>query len=240
MISRRTIKLALANVVPQSVYLFINARVAAKDIAAKRRWEPEIDLLPRFIHPGDTVLDIGGNHGLYAYHLSRLVGPSGKVHTFEPLPPNLRILKHTIKTHGLSNVTLHPCGCGEKPERATFCIPLDRGIPQLGWGRQGTEGLKFDCEIVRLDDVIDCRVSFLKIDIEGAELFALRGAERVVRESRPVILFEAHNHTRDFGYAQQAVFDFLSQLGYRFFSRSLEPRESFTDTGNYFCTATAT
>jgi len=232
-------KLALANLVPQSLYLSVNARVAAKDIAAKRRWEPEIALLPRFVHPGDTVLDIGGNHGLYAYHLSRLVGPSGKVHTFEPLPPNLRVLSHTVKTHGLNNVTVHPHGCGEKPGPAMFCIPLDRGIPQLGWGKQGTAGLKFECEIVRLDDVIDSRIGFLKIDIEGAELFALRGAERILRESRPVILLEADNHTLDFEYAQRAVFDFLSHFGYKFFSGSLQPRESFTDTGNYFCTAAA-
>ena len=239
MTPRRLIKLALANVVPQSVYLFINSRVAAKDIAAKRRWEPEIDLLPRFVHPGDTVLDIGANHGLYAYHLSRLVGPFGKVHSFEPLPPNLVILNYTLKTHGLNNVIVHPHGCGEKPGHATFCIPLDHGIPRLGCGRQGSEGNSFECEIIRLDDVIDSRVGFLKIDIEGAELFALRGAERILRESRPAILLEADSHTLDFGYAQQGVFDFLSHFGYRFFSGSLEPRESFTDTGNYFCAANA-
>jgi FkbM family methyltransferase len=221
--------------VPQSAYVFINTRVAAKDIIARRRWEPELDLLSNFVRFGDTVLDIGGNHGLYAYHLSRLVGPSGRVHTFEPLPPNLTILKYVKKRCHLNNVTVHPYGCGEKPGREPFCVPLDHGIPQLGWGRQGTDGLRFDCEIVKLDDTIESRVSFLKIDIEGAELFALRGAQRILRESRPVILIEADNHTVNFGYAQQVVFDFLSQLGYSFFTQSLEPRKSFSDTGNYFC-----
>jgi FkbM family methyltransferase len=236
---RALIKAALANVVPWSVYVAINARIAARDIATKRRWAPEIDLLPRFVHTGDTVVDVGGNHGLYTYHLSRLVGPSGRVHTFEPLPPNLDILRYTIKTHRLDNVTVYPKACGEKTEQAAFGVPVNRGTPELGGARRGNEGLTFDCSIVRLDDVIATKVSFLKIDVEGAELFVLRGAERLLSESRPVILFEAGGHTQDLGYEQQAVFDFLSDHGYRFVSggfrgKALEPRECFTDAEDYF------
>jgi FkbM family methyltransferase len=231
--------LLIANVLPQSVYLSINAHIAARDIASRRRWSPELESVPKFVRPGDIVLDVGGNHGLYTYHLSRLVGPSGKVHVFEPLPPNLHILRRTIKKLGLTNVTVHAVGCGEEAGPAKFCVPLQHGIPQLGGGRQGTEGLQFDCEIVRLDDVIDSKISFLKMDVEGAELFAFRGAQRIIRQSRPVILFEAGGHTRAFGYEQNEVFEFLSDFGYRFFSggfrgKALEPRERFTDAEDYF------
>lgn len=222
------------------MYLAINARIAARDIASGRRWAPEIDLLGQFVRDGDTVIDVGGNHGLYTYHLSRLVGASGRVHTFEPLPPNLAILRYTVKTHCLGNVTVHSEACGEKSERATFCVPQNRGVPELGAARQGGSGLAFDCQVVRLDDVVPPTVNFLKIDVEGAELFVLRGAERMLRLCQPVILFEAGNHTRDFGYDQQAVFEFLSAFGYRFLSggfrgRALEPREGFTDIEDYFC-----
>jgi FkbM family methyltransferase len=234
MMARRMIKIALAKVVPQSVYLSLNARFAARDIASKRRWAPEIDFLPKFVRSGDIVVDVGGNHGLYTYHLSRLVGPSGRVHTFEPMPPNLYILRHTIHAHGLNNVTVHPKACGEKLERAKFYVPMDHGIPELGGARQGNQGLAFECEIVRLDDVIDGGVSFLKVDVEGAELFVLRGAERILRESRPVILFEAGDHTRSYGYAQQEVFDFLSRFRYTFFNGNMQPRQSFTEIIDYF------
>lgn len=57
---RRMIKIALANLAPESVYLAINARIAARDIAAKRRWAPEIEHLANFARPGDTVVDVGG------------------------------------------------------------------------------------------------------------------------------------------------------------------------------------
>jgi hypothetical protein len=144
MSSARITKILLANLVPRSVYLFVNARVAARNIASGRRWAPEIAVLPHFVRSGDTVLDVGGNHGLYTYHLSRLVGPSGRVHTFEPVPPNLGILQYTVSSLGLKNVTVHPEGCGDEPGSATFCVLLDHGIPELAWPRrQEAEGLKF-------------------------------------------------------------------------------------------------
>ena len=242
MISKNTLKAALARLVPQSVYLSINARAAARDIASKRRWAPEIDSLPKFVHAGDTVIDVGANHGLYAYHLSRLVGPSGTVHAFEPLPPNLQILRHTIKTHKLQNVILHAQGCGDENAQAGFCVPMEGSVPQLACARQGTDGQKYKCDIVRLDDVIHTKISLLKIDVEGAELFVLRGAARILRESRPAILFEADEHTVQFRYEQQRVFDFLKTFGYAFFGgaangRAFERRQGFTTKGDYFAVA---
>jgi FkbM family methyltransferase len=238
-INRRTVKKALANLVPRSVYLAVNARIAARDIASRRRWAPEIDCLARFVHAGETVIDVGGNHGLYTYHLSRLVGPSGRVHTFEPMPPNLSILRHTIRAHHLTNVTLHSQACGDKDETVSFCIPLDHGVPQLGGAHQGKQGLTFDCEVVKLDEAISESVSFLKVDVEGAELLVFCGAQRILRECRPVILFEAGGHTTEYGYQQQEVFDFLSGFRYRFFSGgfsspALEPRQGFTAAEDYF------
>ena len=82
-------------------------------------------------------------------------------------------------------------------------------------------------------------MAFLKVDVEGAELFVFRGAARILRECRPVVLFEAGQLTRAFGYEQQAVFDFLAHLKYTFLSggrvgRPLEPRDGFTDAEDYF------
>jgi FkbM family methyltransferase len=237
------VKAVVANVVPQSIYLPLYGFVAARDIAAKRRWAPEIDLLPHFVRAGDTVLDVGAGHGLYSYHLSRLVGQGGTVHAFEPIPPNLVVLERTIKTHGLNNVVVHPQACGDRPQRTAFGVPVMAGVPGLGAARMAGDGVRFDCDVVRLDDVIGCKVNFLKIDVEGAELFVLRGASRILKEFHPAILFEAGGHTEDFGYQQQVVFDFLSDFGYSFLSggfvrkKPLEPRDKFTDAEDYFAVA---
>lgn len=236
---RATIKKVLARVAPRSVYVAVNARVAARDIASGRRYAPEIDLLPRFVHAGDTVVDVGANHGMYTYHLSRLVGPTGTVHAFEPIPANLNILRHTVRSLRLENVSVHPQACGEHAGRVSFSVPEEHGVPQLARARPGAAGEEFSCEVVRLDDSVDGRVSFLKIDVEGAELFVLRGAERMLRESKPVVLFEAGDATAAFGYEQEAVFDYLRERGYRFCSggfrgKPLEPRERFTLFEDYF------
>jgi FkbM family methyltransferase len=233
-------KTAIAKMLPLQWYLAINARAAAMEIASKRRWEDEIDYLPTFVHSGQTVIDVGGNHGLYTFHLSHLVGPAGRVHTFEPMPPNVQILSYTIKRHRLSNVVLHAQACGRQAETATFSVPLKQGVPMLWIARQGSEGLTFSCEIVKLDDVIFDKVSFLKIDVEGAELFVLQGAKRILLESRPVILFEALEQTQEYGYHQQEVFDFLAAAGYHFYAangggEALEVRPGFSDVRNYFC-----
>jgi len=164
------------------------------------------------------------------------------VHAFEPLPANLTILRHTVKTLKLQNVTVHPQGCGNRNEQVKFYVPVKQGIPQLARARPGLAGAQYDCEIVRLDDVIEARIRFLKVDVEGAELHVFRGAERILRESRPAILFEAGGETRDFGYEQDAVFDFLRERGYKFFSggfrgKALEPRARFTDAEDYFAMA---
>ncbi len=231
---RRMIQIALANLAPESVYLSISARITARNIASRRSTPPEIKFFPRFVQPGDTVVDVGGNRGVYTYHLSRLVGPSGHVHTFEPMPPNLHILRHTVKRYKLDNVVVHPQACGEKAERTTFCMPMDHGIPELAGAHQGTLGLTFDCESVRLDDVIDGPISFLKVDVEGAELFVLRGAQRLLRTSRPVVLFEASELTSRYGYAPQEAFDFLASVGYEVFNGRMEPCPSFVEVLDHF------
>lgn len=233
-------KIALAKILPLQTYLAINARAAAMEIASKRRWEVDIEYLPMFVHSGDTVIDVGGNHGLYTFHLSHIVGPTGRVHTFEPMPPNVDILSYTIKRHRLSNVVLHAQACGREAQTASFGVPMKQGVPMLWIAKQGSDGLKFSCEIVKLDEVISEKVSFLKIDVEGAELFVLQGAERILRESRPVILFEVLDQTQEYGYSQREVFDFLSSLGYSFLAGNgagepLEARTGFSDIRNYFC-----
>jgi FkbM family methyltransferase len=232
--ARHIAKLVLTHALPDRVYRAINARLAVREIVSGKRWDSEISILPRFVSPGDTVVDIGANHGLYAYHLSRLVGPSGRVHSFEPLPPNFHILNYTVDSLGLSNVTVHRAACGDKEETAVFCIPLKHGVRQLALAHRGTDGASFGCPVVRLDNAMDTRVAFIKCDVEGAELFVLRGAERILQHHRPVILIEADNHTPRFGYRQEEVFNYAAQHGYRFFDSSMRARAAFTETGNYF------
>jgi FkbM family methyltransferase len=103
--------------------------------------------------------------GLYSYHFSRAVGPSGHVYAFEPMPLThlaCRIVKALLR---LRNVTLIQKGCGSVPGSVDFVVPLTReGLPLAGLARIGgardapvkaiesKNAQRMSVEIVRLDD----------------------------------------------------------------------------------------
>ena len=116
-------KSILATFLSTSVYVRLNAVASTRKIVSRKLWEPEIDRISPFIHQGDTVIDVGANHGLYAFHLSRMVGLSGKVHCFEPIPPNYRVLRHTVESLHLDNVITFNAACGAKTDQLTFGVP---------------------------------------------------------------------------------------------------------------------
>jgi FkbM family methyltransferase len=215
---RQRIKRILAATLPQSAYFAINGYVAARDIHSGRRRDAEIDLLSRYVGEGDHVIDVGANHGLYSYHLSKLVGPSGRVDAFEPMPPNLKILRRTLS--GSSNVVVHEFGVGEANLTTHFVIPAVKGLPMTGCAHRvvGTDsaGSSFDCQIVRLDDMFpDAKIRFMKLDIEGSELLAFRGANGLLARSRPVVLCElVEEYQQRFCGSVREVLDFFNRLGY--------------------------
>src|SRR5438034_5802906 len=88
-------------------------------------WEREMQFLNRFINPGDAVLDIGANVGLYTVKLSKLVGPVGAVHAFEPVPETFDILQHVTRTLGLKNVVLHNCALADRVGHLKVIVPTD-------------------------------------------------------------------------------------------------------------------
>ena len=125
---RRLVKRLLAPVLTESAYSVLQAIAMGWDIKSGNWSEPELDLLAYGLKQGETAIDIGANYGLYAYHMSRAVGPRGKVYSFEPLP-------FTAKTFGLiqralrfgHNVELVNAGCGEKRGRVSFTVPVNEG-----------------------------------------------------------------------------------------------------------------
>jgi FkbM family methyltransferase len=73
------------------------------------RWEPGAQAIyRRFVKPGDTVYDLGANTGLHSLLFSRLVGDSGQVFVFEPVPTNIDLIDSTIKLNGIRNITIIP------------------------------------------------------------------------------------------------------------------------------------
>jgi FkbM family methyltransferase len=208
----------LPYLVSRSLYNSIHGFVAARRITSGKRYEAGISLLSEIVRPGDAVIDIGANQGLYSYYLSQLVGPAGKVYAFEPIPYNLRILARIA--HGRSNIIVRPVGCGEQNETTEFFIPISHRAPIGGWAHRKASVDKGPGEIVRaniirLDDEITKPISFIKCDIEGAELFALKGASKILERWRPTVICEIFEPwCLRFGITKKQTLGFFLDLGY--------------------------
>jgi FkbM family methyltransferase len=148
---------------------------------------PERAWCREHIRPGDTVVDCGAHHGLMTVLFARWVGHRGTVIAYEALPANARVVEENARLSGLTNVTVRPVGVGEKADRVVAAV--NAGNVVIG----GLDGAEY-IEMVRLDDDLPpgVVVNFLKVDVEGSDLSALRGARRILQQ-RPVVDLEIHN-----------------------------------------------
>jgi FkbM family methyltransferase len=159
------------------------------------------------IRPGQTVFDIGANVGFYTLLASHLVGPSGRVVSFEPLPRNLGYLHRHLAANRIQNVTVFEGAVSNYTGTAHF----DAGVvPEMA--HLATSG-GIEVKVFKLDDLLAAGLvpgpDLLKIDVEGAEADVIRGAEKLIRDHRPKILLATHNDT-----VHEECWGLLEERGY--------------------------
>ena len=230
---RRMVKKLAAPLLGETTYSLLQAAAMGWDIRRGVWFEPEIDFAKTIVRHGDTVIDIGANFGLWAHHLSQAVGPEGRVHSFEPIPFTARTFRLISHALGFAkNTTLHEVGCGEKNESVVFKVPvMDNGAISAGLVHMGRDDERpgrevfarfpktkdVPCRVVRIDDELPGlkNLTLLKCDIEGADLFALRGAESTLRRHKPALVIEITPwFLAGFGMHVSDVTGFLRSLGY--------------------------
>jgi len=229
------VKKLLAPVLTEGTYSLFQALAMGWDIKRGSWWEPELELIDRVVREGDSVIDIGANYGLWAYHASRAVGPRGRVYCFEPIPFTAKTFRLIGKGLGfLHNVEIVNKGCGEASGRIQFTVPVQDGVAisaglvhMIGRnddrpGRQVHAAFEktrnIECEVVSLDEFLPDleRVSLLKCDIEGADLYAMRGARRTLEKHKPVVIIEITPwFLEGFGLSVADIYGFFADLGYR-------------------------
>jgi len=143
----------------------------------------ERELFRKILFQGAVVVDVGANIGIYSEFLSRCVGPTGLVHSFEPSPDNFRRL--SAATRHLSNVRLTQAAVGERSGEFKLYISDKLNVDHRAYKADGDSRRAVPTDMVALDDYLKPgqRVDLIKMDIQGYELHALRGAQRVLREN---------------------------------------------------------
>ena len=129
---------------------------------------------------GDIALDVGANAGAYALLLGQWVRPGGRVFAFEPAPETFTGLAEHVRLNGLeSTVTPVRAAAAAHTGTAIFSVDGFSGANRLADAGDGER-----VETVTIDDFCareNVRPSFIKIDVEGAELDVLRGARQTIR-----------------------------------------------------------
>lgn len=178
------------------------------------------------IRPGDVVFDIGANEGYFTLLFSDLVGPAGAVHAFEPVEPTFaRLRARLMHDRWFRNVHLVHAACSNMAGMATLLVPGDdRGQAALVPHRTGSwasarELSEYQAPLLPLDGYVAVlkhpRVDFVKLDIEGAELHALRGMQAALAVHRPLLSVEVYAEwMRGFGETPRDLTQFLRGAGY--------------------------
>jgi len=145
-------------------------------------------LLKRILFTGAIAVDAGANIGIYSEFLSRCVGPTGVVHSFEPSPDNFRRLSNC--TRDLSNVRLTQAAVGERSGESKLYVSDKLNVDHRAYKADGDSRRAVSTEMIALDDYFKPgqRVDLIKMDIQGYELHALRGARRVLQENPDIKL----------------------------------------------------
>jgi len=206
--ARRVLKKILYPLINERMYQRVQAVAKAWDIRRGTYSEPELDLIPYAVRQGDAALDVGANFGLYCYHLSRSLGRGGRVYAFEPVPFTVQTLTRVARLLRLRNVEIVPKGCSDHSGEIAFQVPVQEsgaliaGVAYVGGRNDDRDGKETQVlwastrevkgKVIALDEFLPPleRLSLIKMDIEGAEIFALRGAAKTIDEHLPSVIIE--------------------------------------------------
>jgi FkbM family methyltransferase len=148
------------------------------------------------VKSGNTVLDIGGHIGLFAVVTARLVGPGGKVFSFEPTPFTRNVLQEVVDLNNCSDrVEVRPEAVSSSSGETTFFDTGNEISNANSLVRTTRSKVEIKVPLITVDDFAGAReltVNCLKIDVEGAELDVLMGARETFLRQRPVARLGLH------------------------------------------------
>jgi len=184
--------------------------------------EPEFAIIAKLVKPGDRVIDVGANYGVYMKYLSDLVGDTGVVYAVEPVPSTFDIISSNVARLGLMNVRLLNYAFSDQNAEAVMEIPRLPGggenyyMASIAGGQRDRRLRRIPIKTVTLDSQFASdggTIAFIKCDVEGHELQCVRGALGVMRGARPAWFVEVTSKPDEADIARQ-VFALFEAEGY--------------------------
>jgi FkbM family methyltransferase len=224
---------------------FNSAPIHVSPDASLSFWKPRLnsdlfDLARQFVHPGDSIWDIGANVGLFTIAAAQKAGPNGSVLAVEPDPWLAALLQRTAgaQPSTAAPIRILPVAVSHQAGVETLHIAKRNrasnhlaSIPEHSQAGGTRETLQVQC--ITLDSLLDQipdqipdhipdksppPPTLVKIDVEGSEIDLLHGAHRLLTEIRPIIMCESQHRNRP------AVTTILSGYNYKLYDWNTTPR----------------
>jgi FkbM family methyltransferase len=217
---KTTVKQVLQKLLGFDNYLFIFSIFTIRRMSRNHHEEEFVHFMEMIPNKG-AILDIGANIGIMTVSLARKF-PNATVHSFEPMPQNLKALKRIIRYFKLKNVQLFETALGEENGQLTMVMPvLDKvkmqGLSHVVEGNDNdplNQGLTFTVPVKKLDDIKELQalpaIHAIKIDVENFEYPVLKGAKALLLKHKPVIYCELWKNER-----RDLTLNYLKSLGYK-------------------------
>jgi len=182
------------------------------------------------LNSGETVVDAGANIGGFVVQAAQKVGSTGKIYAIEPDKENLITLRKNLELNNIKNCEIIEVGLWSEKKTMEFFISHRPGEHTLinyegnpHFVKKEVQTLK--CE--KFDDIVKeyniSKVDYFKMDIEGAEIEALKGAKDFLTNNNPFLFIEAA-HEVDGQPAYHKVIHYLSKFGYKLLSEVEQAR----------------
>jgi len=170
--------------------------------------EPEYAILQTLISAGDWVIDVGANVGHYTKRLSELVGPTGRVIAFEPVPETFALLAGNLQVFQNANVTLINAAVSDSTNLVGMSIPaFDTGLHNF-YQAHLSDSSDSSLQVLTLclnSLNLTHKITLIKIDAEGHEAGVLRGMHQILIRDKPTLIVETNS---------TEIEDNLQRIGY--------------------------
>jgi hypothetical protein len=200
-------------------------RTAPIEILNFGEYEPEeTQVIRRIAEKMDTMLDIGANIGWYSLMASKL-NPKATIHSFEPIPATYSRLIRNFSLNASEHLHYYNYGFSDEPGSFPFYFYPEGGVNASMQNLACRDDVSvIDCELRTLDSVLEWlppnnRIDFIKCDVEGNELFVLKGGLQLLGNHKPILLCELlRKWSAFFGYHPNEVVDLLQSIGYNIYT----------------------
>lgn len=187
------------------------------------RWETSV--FASQLQRGMSVIDLGGNIGFYTMLARSIVGPEGRVVTFEPYPQSAALIRASVEANGYENVTIVQAGTVDSNSTGKLYLAPGRwsehSLLDLEHSKPAEDGYTIDVEFVTVDGALeklnhDFHVDIVKMDIEGSEWWAVHGMTKVLAHNPKLTVMTEFwpNGFLRVGATPRQYLDFLHDAGF--------------------------